>query len=233
MLPTDIILNLIPPASNSWLTPVLAFVGAIIVAVIAAISLGLSDKRKRNQEDRRRWDEELVKVVVDMLVVTDDVAATKKELTKKKKAILAGDLPSELNRHLIKIRLLSNDQLADKAQDVATQFLSERIAMHDFLVKEVEAGKSLADVKEIPGYSLGSTDSDAYDESRRYFVNLFHQLLVSAQVRKFTAENSVNWKKLVKQVDAFEKELKKKEEEPKHRAPDEQEPATAVRGKIL
>jgi hypothetical protein len=233
VLPSDIILNIIPPASTSWLTPFLAFLGAIIVAVIAAISLGLSDKRKKNQEDRRRWDEELVKVVVDMLVITDDVASTKKELSKKKKAILAGDLPSELNRHLIQIRLLSNEQLADRAQDVATHFLSERIAIHNFLVKEVEAGKSLAEITEVPGYSLDSTDSDAYDGSRRYFLNLFHQLLVSAQVRKFTAENSVNWKKLVKQVDEFEKEVKRKEAEPKHRAPHEPEPATAVRDKIL
>lgn len=232
MLPTDVILNFVPPASTSWLTPVLAFLGAIIVALIAAVSLGLSDKRKKDQEDRRRWDEELVKVVVDMLVITDDVASTKKELSKKKKAILAGDLPSELNRHLIQIRLLANEQLADKAQDVALHFLSGRIAMHDFLTKEVEAGKTLDDITDIPGYSLESTAGDDYGDSRRYFLNLFHQLLVSAQVRKFTAENSVNWKTLVKQVDDFEKELKRQDEEPKHRAPDEPEPATAVRGRI-
>lgn len=232
MLPADIILNFVPPASTSWLTPVLAFTGAIIVAGIAALSLWRSDVGKREQEDRRRWDEELVKVVVDMLVITDDVAATKKEISKKKKAILAGDLPSELNRHLIQIRLLSNEQLADKAQDVATHYLSGRIAMHEYLMREVEAGKNLVEITEVPGHSFESTDGDDYNDSRRYFLNLFHQLLVSAQVRKFTAENSVNWKNLVKMVDDYEKEIKKKEEEPKHRAPDEPEPATAVRDRI-
>lgn len=188
--------------------------------------------RKKDQEDRRRWDEELVKVVVDMLVITDDVAASKKELSKKKKAILAGDLPSELNRHLIKIRLLSNEVLADKAQDVAQHFLSCRIAMHNYLTEQVAAGKTLDEITDVPGYSLESTVSDDYDGAKRYFLNLFHQLLVSAQVRKFTAENSVNWKNLVKMVDDFEKELKKKEEEPKHRAPNEPEPASAVRDRI-
>lgn len=104
--------------------------------------------------------------------------------------------------------------------------------MHNYLVKEVAEGKALDEITEVPGYSFGSTVSDDYDDSRRYFLNLFHQLLVSAQVRKFTAENSVNWKNLVKMVDDFEKEIKKKEEEPKHRKPNSPEPATAVRGWI-
>lgn len=232
MLPSDIIMNFVPPASNGFSTAVVAGLTAIVVALVAAGSLWLSDVRKKNQEDRRRWDEELVKVVIEMLVITDDVASSKKELSRKKKAILAGNLPSELNRHLIHIRLLSNEVLADKAQDVATHFLSSRIAMHNYLVKEVEAGKTLDDITEVPGYSFGSTISEDYDSSRRYFLNLFHQLLVSAQVRKFTAKNSVNWKNLVKQVDDFEKELKKKEEEPKHRQPNEPEPVTAVRERI-
>lgn len=115
MLPSDIIMNFVPPASAGWLTPVLAFLGAVIVAGIAALGLWRSDVRKKDQEDRRRWDEELVKVVVDMLVITDDVTASKKEISKKKKAILAGDLPSALNWHLIQIRLLSNEQLAGQS----------------------------------------------------------------------------------------------------------------------
>jgi hypothetical protein len=233
MLPSDIIMNFVPPASNGFSTAVVAGLTAIAVALIAAGSLWLSDVRKKNQEDRRRWDEQLVDVVIKMLVITDDVATTQKQLSKKKKAILAGDLPSELNQHLIHIRLLSNEQLADKAQDVATHFLTERMAMNEYLTKEVESGRKLADISEVPGYSLGSTAGDAYNDSRRYFLNLFHQLLVSAQVRKFTAQNSVNWKNLMKQVEDFEKEVKKKEAEPKHLAPKEPEPATAVRDKIL
>ncbi|MGO4145639.1 hypothetical protein AB4Y77_11185 [Paenarthrobacter sp. YAF11_1] len=229
MLPTEIIFNFVPPASTSWLTPVLTFAGAIIVALIAAVSLWLSDKRKKEQEDRRRWDEELVKVVVDMLVITDDVASTEKEVRKKKKAILAGDLPSKLNRHLIQIRLLSNEQLADKAQVVATHFLSGRIAMHEFLAEEVKKGKSIDVITEVPGHSFESTISDDYSDSRRYFLNLFHQLLVSAQVRKFTAENSVNWKTLVQMVDDFEKDVKRKQEEAKNSAPGGLEPSTADR----
>jgi gluconate kinase len=229
MLATDIIMNFIPSSGTGALAPVLGFIGGLIVAGIAGVGLWLSDLRKIEQEDRRRWDEELVSTVIDMLVLTDDVASTEKALRKKKKAILAGDLPQELNRHLVYIRLLSNQTLADQAQHVVTHYFSERILMHKFLSKEVSEGKKLDEITEVPGYSFGSTTSEAYHDARRYFLNLFHQLLVSVSVQKFTAESSVDWKKMVNLVNEVEKEMKKKEEEPKHRRQDEAIPATPVR----
>jgi hypothetical protein len=232
MLPSDIIMNFVQQPAFGWLTPVLTLVGAVGVGILTALSVKWSDERKKAQEDRRRWDEELVPTVIDMLVLTDDIASTEKQLSKKKKAILAGNLPAELNRHLIHIRLLTNGHLADQAQEVVQQFFTERIAMHNFLVEEVKGGKSLDDITEIPGYSLSSTNSTAYHEARRYFLNLFHQLLVSVQVQKFTAESSVDWKAMVKLVEDYEKEQKRKDAEAKHRAPDEPIPATAVRERI-
>ncbi|WP_284987628.1 hypothetical protein [Arthrobacter sp. fls2-241-R2A-172] len=232
MLPADIIINNIQPTPFGWFPPTIAGVTALGVAWLAAWSLKKSDERKKAQEDRRRWDEELVKAVVAMLVITDDVAATEKEVRKKKKTIFAGDLPGELNRLLIQIRLLTNEHLADQAQHVVTHFLTERIAMNKLLTTAVAEGNKLDDIAELPGYDFGSTISESYHESRRYFLNLFHQLLVSTEVQKFTAQSSVNWKAMVKLVDEAENEMKRQEEEPKHRKPDEPIPATAVRGRI-
>lgn len=217
-------MNFIPETPFSWVPPLVAGLTALGVAVIAAVSLKLSDERKKNQEDRRRWDEELMSTVVKMLVLTDDVASTEKQFRRKKKAILAGDLPRELNQNLIHIRLLSNEHLADQAQEVVRHFLGERLAMHKFLSQEVQAGKNLDEITEVPGYSFESTTSENYDNARRYFLNLFHQLLVSVKVQKFTAQSSVDWKKMVMAADDYEKSVRKQQVEAN--------PATAVRERI-
>jgi hypothetical protein len=232
MLPSDIIMNFVEQPAFGWVPPVVAGLTALGVAGLAALSLKWSDERKKAQEDRRRWDENLVKAVIEMLVITDDVAATKKAISKKKKVILAGDLPAELNQLLIQIRLLTNEHLADQAQHVVTHFLAERIQMNKLLTEAVAEGKSLDDITELPGYSFGSTTGESYHEARRYFLNLFHQILVSVEVQKFTAESSVNWKAMLKLVDDAEKEMRRQAEEAKHRKPDDPEQPTAVRQMI-
>lgn len=185
--------------------PVVTAVVAIIVALIAAWSLKESDERKRAQEDRRRWDTDLVETVIALLNITDDVVSTEDEVRKKKEAALAGDLPVEINRHLIKIGLLTNDGLVELAQETAIQFMKERISMEKYLKAEVENGRTVDEIKVIPGHSLNSTAGEAYTNARFQFIRAFQKLVVSVSVQKFTDVESMNWKKLVKAVKEDEK----------------------------
>jgi hypothetical protein len=232
VLPTDIVINHVPPAEAGWLIPVIAAVAAIIVALIAAWSLKESDERKKAQEDRRRWDVDLVDTVVEMLVLTDDVTDTKDAIRKKKESILSGELPTELNRHLIRIGLLTNERLTDLAQEVVIKFMTERLAMKPHLEAGLKEGKALDDINDIPGLSLTSTSGEDYTDARRLFLNAFQLLVVSVSVQKFTDIKSTNWKQLVKLVEEEEKRIKKEEEAAKHRMPDDPEPASTVRARI-
>lgn len=235
MLPADIIINHVQQPGLGWVAwfaPLLAFVGALGVAGMAAWSLKGSDERKKAQEDRRRWDIELVDTVVETLVLTDDVADTGKALRKKKKAILAGSMPIELNRHLVKIRLLTNERLAELAQEVVIKFMMERMEIQKHLKAETDKGVPLDDIVEVPGFSFNSSSSENYSDARRQFMNAFHKLVVSVSVQKFTDIQSTNWKHLVKVAQEEEERLKREAEAAKHRQPNAPEPATAVRGWI-
>lgn len=59
-LKSPILVQLVDPnASPVWLAPLLTGVFVLIAALVALLSLRLSDRRKLDREDRRQWDREM------------------------------------------------------------------------------------------------------------------------------------------------------------------------------
>lgn len=186
-----------------WLGPILAFIGVLMVAGITAASVKGSDERKIRQEDKRRWDTDLVNTAVEMLVITDDIASSKKDENEKVKAIRVAEFPADLQTHMTKIRLLSNERIGDLCQETVRQYMIYRFAIKNRLealeAEDKDQAKQMLQNGDLGyGLLLNSTHSDDYWEARTQFNNAVHELVVADEVRAAGAPKVTDFRELMR-----------------------------------